>query len=400
MKHELHVIYTDRPSLETLFPVLDQADLPELTARIGIKPNLVVAKPSDSGATTDPELVGTVIEYLKARGYRDIRILESSWLGESTRRAFKVCGYEELSRKYGVPLVDLKQDSAVAVQVGDTEVRICREPLDCDYLISMPVLKAHCQTKLTCALKNLKGCIPDSEKRRFHALGLHRPIAALNRALKSHLTIVDGIIGDLTFEEGGTPVRMNRIIVGEDPVLVDTYAAQLLGYSYEEIPYIALAEKLGVGSTDGGQVTVIEYGGQVEGADHYRTNAKLRLARAAGKTVERLVRCIEERDACSACYGSLIHALYRFEEQHGHLPAGVRIMIGQGFRGSAREADVQPSKAHQTMQRTMQDTKQRVTLGIGRCASALEHHVPGCPPTARAILEALERLTGAEPGGV
>ena len=32
---------------------------------------------------------------------------------------------------------------------------------------------------MTCALKNLKGCLPDREKRRFHALGLTKPIAAL-----------------------------------------------------------------------------------------------------------------------------------------------------------------------------------------------------------------------------
>ena len=58
---------------------------------------------------------------------------------------------------------------------------------------------------MTCALKNCKGCLPDREKRRFHAEGLMRPIAALATALRPELTIVDSLCGDLDFEEGGNP---------------------------------------------------------------------------------------------------------------------------------------------------------------------------------------------------
>jgi len=130
-------------------------------------------------------------------------------------------------------------------QGGRFDLEGVQQTLEVDYLINMPVLKAHCQTKLTCALKNLKGCIPDSEKRRFHTLGLHKPIACLGAAVRADLTIVDAIVGDLTFEEGGTPVQMNRIIAGKDPVLIDAYAAQLIGYEKDDIAYISMAEKLG-----------------------------------------------------------------------------------------------------------------------------------------------------------
>ena len=102
-------------------------------------------------------------------------------------------------------------------------ISVCKEVTKLDYLINMPVLKGHCQTSITCALKNLKGCIPNKEKRRFHTMGLHKPIGYLNAIIKQNLIIVDGIIGDLNFEEGGNPVQMNRIIVGKDPVKVDSY---------------------------------------------------------------------------------------------------------------------------------------------------------------------------------
>ncbi|MFY9154813.1 MAG: iron-sulfur cluster-binding protein, partial [Bacillota bacterium] len=44
----------------------------------------------------------------------------------------------------------------------------------------------------------------------------------------------------LNFEEGGNPVQMNRIIAGKDPVLIDAYAAHLMGFDIEEVPYMFL----------------------------------------------------------------------------------------------------------------------------------------------------------------
>ncbi len=41
-------------------------------------------------------------------------------------------------------------------------------------------------------------------------MGLHKPIAYLNKILKQDLIVVDGIIGDLNFEEGGKPPRSNE----------------------------------------------------------------------------------------------------------------------------------------------------------------------------------------------
>ncbi|NLN42018.1 MAG: DUF362 domain-containing protein [Clostridiales bacterium] len=178
----IHVIYGDNPKtmvLEVLEKVKPERGL-STEAKIGIKPNLVVAKPSTSGATTSPELVEGIIEYFQSRGYMNICILEGSWIGERTSRAFKACGYEDISKKYNVPLIDLQKDSYEECNVDGLKLNICSKMNDIDYLINVPVLKGHCQTNLTCALKNMKGCIPNSEKRRFHTMGLHKPIAYLN----------------------------------------------------------------------------------------------------------------------------------------------------------------------------------------------------------------------------
>ena len=89
-----------------------------------------------------------------------------------TDRGFRVCGYDRVGEQYGVPLCDLKKDRTRTVDTPLRPMEICCRALDADLLIDLPVLKGHCQTRMTCALKNCKGCLPDREKRRFHAEGL------------------------------------------------------------------------------------------------------------------------------------------------------------------------------------------------------------------------------------
>ncbi len=376
MSPQLHVLYTEKASLDVLRPILERLPQPPKHARIAIKPNLVVPKPSTSGATTDPALVACIIRYLQENGHSDIRVVESSGVGDATHRAFRVCGYEEISRTYGVPLVDLKKDKASKVTALDLDIEICQEALDADFLINIPVLKAHCQTHLTCALKNLKGCIPDREKRRFHALGLHKPIAALNTVIRSDWTVVDGIIGDLTFEEGGTPIHMGKIILGDDPVLIDTYALQLLGYELQDVPYISMAADWGVGTTDLSKADVVE---------HMEEDRPPVVSQPANPVAQRYRQFIDEQEACSACYASLIYALRRYEQLHGGLPSSVRFSIGQGFTLEAQHSAA-ASVRTSSIQRT---------YGIGRCTADLcPNHASGCPPTAKQILNHLEHWLG------
>jgi len=354
----LRIIYGTDPSrmipplldgVEDLFPT-------DRNAGIALKPNLVVPSPSATGATTDPRMVDALLGWLWGRGYQNISIIESAWVGErDTREAYTVCGYTELSRKWDVPLIDLKKDETRTMGSGDISIDVCCKALDTDFLINLPVLKGHCQTRMTCALKNLKGCIPDREKRRFHRLGLHKPIAALGAILRPHLTIVDGIIGDLSFEEGGTPVRMDRMILGLDPVRIDAYVASLMGYAIEDIPYIPLAASMGAGET--GPTNIEELNSPTDSTGDLSQDGR----------VARYARYVDDRDACSACYGSLMHAIDRMGEGWARR-FGQTFRVGQAYRGQIQDG-----------------------VGIGSCCAGCPVHVPGCPPSARDIIEALEK---------
>lgn len=352
---ELFVNYSS-DSLRGTLKLLEESGLKRIidpNMKISIKPNMVLAKPPLSGATTHAEVVEGLIIYLKELGVQKIEIIESAWIGDDTKRVYKVCGYGKLSRKYGVPLCDLKEDKFVKIRKGSYEFEVCQKALETDFLINVPVLKAHCQTGLTCCLKNLKGCISDREKRRFHSLGLHRPIAYLNTVIKTGFCLVDGICGDLTFEEGGNPVTRNMIIGGFDPVLVDSYCAVLIGYRPDEIEYIKTAEKLGVGH-------IFDYNTDI--CNELNINDKPAPTKADSGLVKKLAAHINEDAACSACYSALIFALH-------HTPVSdknLKINIGQGFRGKAGR------------------------LGCGNCTSGCDEFVRGCPPKAVDIVEFLK----------
>lgn len=220
--------------------VLEQAgvaaDIGDVNKKIALKPNLVTAKAPSSGATTHSELLAGVIEYLREHGFQNITIMEGSWVGDHTEDAFQAAGYHQVCSRYSVPFVDLQRDTWKEYDAAGMKIKLCDKAAAVDYMINMPVLKGHCQTTVTCALKNNKGVIPNSEKRRFHTLGLHKPIAHLNTIARSDFILVDNICGDLDFEEGGNPVVMNRVLGFKDPVLCDAFVCDCMGYSVDDVP--------------------------------------------------------------------------------------------------------------------------------------------------------------------
>lgn len=329
--------------------------IPDMDMQIGIKPNLVSPSEASWGATTHPEVVAGIIEYLQERGYHKIAMLEGSWVGDKTAESYEVCGYRDLSEKYQVPFWDMQKEKGIARDCRGVQLNICKRVTDVDFLINVPVLKGHCQTKITCALKNMKGLIPNTEKRRFHAMGLHKPIAHLNAGIHQDFIVVDNICGDLDFEDGGNPVVMNRVLAGMDPVLMDSYVCQVMHYDTKEVPYIGLAEALGVGSANLENARII----------YCEETARKELPKSR-KVVE-LQDAVEEVESCSACYGYLIPALEMLKNDGLFEKLDTKICIGQGYRGKTGK------------------------LGVGACTCKFEHNINGCPPTENQIYDFLRQ---------
>lgn len=367
-KNEILIMYgTDYVSMtEQLLEKAELGDLileeskkkqiPDSGIRIGIKPNLVAPIPAEDGGTTHPQVVEGLIRYLHKHGFTNLVILESSWVGDRTEDAFLMCGYYDLAEQYQVELVDMKRVPVTEIDCAGMKLKVGKPAVELDFLINVPVLKGHCQTRMTCALKNLKGLLPDSQKRAFHRMGLHEPIGHLSAGMHQNFILVDSICGDLSFEDGGNPVQQDRLIAARDPVLCDAYCCELLGIPVETVPYISLAQSYGCGSMDVGKAWIREINHPLHEID----------LSGVGKALQ-LSQLTEEVDACSACYGSLIPALQQLESEGFLHRLQDKVCIGQGNRGK------------------------HGVLGVGSCTAGFQYHLEGCPPTKEEIYDFLKK---------
>lgn len=338
--------------------LLERADLAACIGggekRIAIKPNLVTPSPAQFGGTTHTEVVAGIIEYLRAHGFEKFFIAEGSWVGDKTSEAYEYCGYRSLCEQYDVKFVDTQKLHAHKIDCAGMELSVTDVVDDFDFLINVPVMKGHCQTKMTCALKNLKGLLPNTEKRRFHKMGLHRPIAHLSAGIHQDFIVIDHICGDPDFEEGGNPLVENCIMAALDPVLVDSYACDFLGLSVKDVPYVGMAEKLGLGSADLSQADIVTIG-----EEHTeKETGKRRILDVS--------YAVDDADSCSACYGNLVPALYRLQEEELLGKLKDRIAIGQGHQGQTGK------------------------LGVGRCTKDYDFCIMGCPPDEETIYRELK----------
>lgn len=216
-----------------------------------IKVNLCYYWNSLTGYTTDPQLVAGVIDVLRGKyGLKkaDIKIVESDATAMRTSHVFKMLEYDKLAEEKEVTLFNLSDDKQITkkTHVNGKEVtfKIPESLVDADLLINMPKMKIMSDLLMTCALKNMFGCIAAPRKIRYHP-NLKEAIVGINKILKPHLTIVDGLVA-----LSRLPVRMDVIVAGLNPFSVDWVVSKIMGYTPSQIRYLKLATREGLGNSD------------------------------------------------------------------------------------------------------------------------------------------------------
>jgi uncharacterized protein (DUF362 family) len=330
-----------------------------------IKPNLVVSRQNWAGIDTDPRVIEALVKSLKDRGVHRITIGDGSGMGYSATKAFDYCGYTELAACYGLRLVDLERDrfikKPVRMEGPFKNIEIARTVLECDFFINVPVMKAHNETLITCSLKNLKGTLPRAMKTAFHGVNLHRAIAQLNSVLSPHLIIVDGLQGDLHSETGHDPVVMERIILGTNPVEVDSVVAETLGYAPRDIRHITYSADASLGTCDLKRIRIRSLN---------RPSQRKRF-RPPAHYSKKFPCTIRAEGVCCTCMGNFIFALERLREK-GLLSERISFLIGQNS--------------------TIPSGKKTLTVAVGKCASKQDGsdlRIDECPPSAGSIFQCI-----------
>ena len=217
-----------------------------------IKPNLCAIKSSETGATTDPLVVGGIIRYLKNEyGVSDISIVESDGEQVIADMAFKLLGYERLSQKLNVKLVNLSRSSfSTKIFPNNNLIKRVRIPKILEIpniFISVPKMKTHDTCLFTGTLKNQFGCNPYPRKSIYHGR-LHDAIVDLYAAYKPNLVVVDALVAmEGMGPVNGIPVKMNSLFFGRDGVAVDYLIARTMGINPNKVRYLVESKRRGLG---------------------------------------------------------------------------------------------------------------------------------------------------------
>jgi uncharacterized protein (DUF362 family) len=259
MQSELPVVAVVRGERghEPVFKALDLIDYRKALAgydKVLIKVNFITTKMWDTGATTDPIVVEAIIKKLADLPVK-VYVVESDATITNADKAFETTGMKDMCIRNGVEWLNLRHvKDKVTLMVPDGEVlksitvpRLVTESA----VISAAKLKTHVNTRVTLGMKNMFGLLPDKFKGKYHIKGISKVIVDINTVLHSALTIIDGFVGmEGNGPVDGTPVQMNLIIAGTDPVATDATAARIMGFNPYEIAHIRKAREKGLGKSE------------------------------------------------------------------------------------------------------------------------------------------------------
>lgn len=242
---------------EPVFKALDLIDYATALSgwkKVLIKVNFITVKTWDTGATTDPMVVEAIIKKLQNLPM-EVYVVESDATMTNADEAFEATGMTEMCERNGVQCLNLRKvKDRVKIDVPHGEAlnritvpRIVTESA----IISAAKLKTHMSTTVTLGMKNMFGLLPDKFKGKYHFKGINKVIVDINSVLKPKLTVIDGFVGmEGAGPSDGTPVQMDLIIAGQDPVATDATASRVMGFDPQEIKHIRKAYERGLGNID------------------------------------------------------------------------------------------------------------------------------------------------------
>jgi uncharacterized protein (DUF362 family) len=328
--------------------------------RVLIKPNIVEPVRPQSGNITNPHLVDAIIRWCKDRGVREIVIGEGPSYYVSEARllsCFTQTGYSDVAERHGIDWVLF--DHSPHVLYEDRGPRLPREfgvsrfAFDFNKIINVPVLKTHYLTRVTLAMKNLKGFLRRGDKPRFHS-HLAEAIVELNKLVRPYLNIVDGTMAEI-------PI----IVVGRDIVATDSVAASLMGFNPSSVETIRLGAEAGLGQMDLTRMSVM-------GEDLAHLKMNFELPQEMIRRWFQALRVLDGKGVCSGCLIPLLSALTHFRDEGRQLSDPLNLILGRGVR--------------------IPETGR--TLRVGDCAKEAlweGSFIEGCPPDKGDVTRMLEK---------
>jgi uncharacterized protein (DUF362 family) len=221
-----------------------------------VKPNIGWDRTPEQGANTHPEVVREVVLLCLEAGAAKVKVFDRTC--NDPRRCYVSSGISAalagLDARVELSHIDERRFRVVEMPEALLLKRSSyyEEALDADRFINLPVAKHHSASGLTIGMKNIMGVLGGN--RAVLHRNLTEALLDMNRAVRSHLTIVDATrILVANGPQGGKleDVRsLETVIASSDVVAADAVAAALFGKGAKDLKYLQLAHAQGLGVAD------------------------------------------------------------------------------------------------------------------------------------------------------
>ena len=286
-----------------------------------IKPNLVMGADKKMippfGKVTTASVIEHLIQTLLDHNCRKITIGEGAIVnpefGSDTASAMKFSGIDRIGKKYGIKLEDFESSPFKKIKINGHVFKIAVSALETDFFINVPVLKTHGQARVSLGMKNLKGCLKFSSKKRAHKRGhLFDLIAQLNMHIKSDLIIIDGTYAMDRGPTMGTAHPMDLIVAGTDILETEMVGTAVLGKDPKKLPHIQSYCKLSGRSLDLKSIDI-----KGESIENVAMNLPWegdfnKCFKSFGLSGIQVTSQTADTSICSGCYGNMEFANYMF----------------------------------------------------------------------------------------
>jgi uncharacterized protein (DUF362 family)/Pyruvate/2-oxoacid:ferredoxin oxidoreductase delta subunit len=232
--------------------------------RVLVKPNLLSAKDPSRAITTHPAVVRAVTEQVRELGAVPLLGDSPGGVDRGIKRVWENTKLAQVAEQTGTKLVAFESSGVYKKNTPEGKTYyIARPVLDADLIISLPKLKTHTLTLMTCAVKNMFGSIPGFRKAAYHKEApkpedFAKVIVDIFSLTKPQLTLVDAVVameGD--GPSSGDPKYLGLLLCGTDAVAIDMVAERIMGFKQGEIDTTREARDRDLGPKSFDQIEIL-----------------------------------------------------------------------------------------------------------------------------------------------
>lgn len=216
-----------------------------------VKPNIGWDRMPIHAANTNPEVVAAVIKLAYDAGAKKVVVADGSC--NDPNRCFQRSGIWRASYEMGAEVVLPQEHRYRSMRLkGDVldEWPVFTTLVDADKVINVPVAKHHNLAKYTAAMKNWYGVL-GGRRNRLHQ-NIDTSIADLATFMRPTLVVIDAWrVLMRNGPQGGNiddARDMYTVIATCDQVAADAFGCTLIGQKPENLAYLAMGEKRGLGT--------------------------------------------------------------------------------------------------------------------------------------------------------